>query len=339
LKGVLLNGHYYCISISFSDHLTLTSPTVTNEERTDIKVGLTVLVGVAILLVGIAWAKQWDLGSHEAVVTAIFPTAGGLEPGDPVMIRGMKRGIVTSVQPTDTGATVSFKLNAPTDLRKDATASISMLELMSGKKVEVFPGISPELLPKGQAIRGAFAGDISSLVSMVTAFSGTFASIATQADTLLTSLNAIIRDDTMKLKLNKTITLADNTLTDVDAAASRAATLLSRDGPAITQTLSDADSALHALSSTLGENRAGIRVLIDSGGRAIADARAAMARVDSLLASGDRKNSLLYRLTKDEGFATRLDSTVTSLQKLLEQIRLQGIDANIRLFKSSTPAP
>jgi hypothetical protein len=35
----------------------------------------------------------------------------------------------------------------------------------------------------------------------------------------------------------------------------------------------------------------------------------------------------------------RLDSTVTSLQKLLEQIRKQGLDANIRLFKSSTPAP
>jgi phospholipid/cholesterol/gamma-HCH transport system substrate-binding protein len=312
---------------------------VTNEERTDIKVGLTVLVGIVLLLVGIGWAKQWHVGGHEEVITAIFPTAGGLEPGDPVMISGLKRGAVTTVQASGTGATVSMTLNEPADLRKDATASISMLELMSGKKVEIFPGSSQEPLPKGAVINGVYAGDISSLVAMLTSLSGTFESITGQADTLLTSLNAIIRGDSLKSKLNKTLNLANGTLSDVDVAASRAAKLLSENGPAITKTLADADSALHSLSSTLGENRAGLRVLIDSGGRAIADARSALARVDSLLASGDRKNTLLYRLTKDEGFAMRLDSTVTSLQKLLEQIRKQGLDANIRLFKSSTPAP
>ena len=38
---------------------------MTNEERTDIKVGLTVIVGIVLLLVGIAWAKQLKIGSHE----------------------------------------------------------------------------------------------------------------------------------------------------------------------------------------------------------------------------------------------------------------------------------
>lgn len=312
---------------------------MTNEERTDIKVGLTVIVGIVLLLVGIAWAKQLKIGSHEQIVTAIFPTAGGLEPGDPVMMSGLKRGTVKTVTASGTGAIVSMKLDEPADLRADATASISMLELMSGKKVEIWPGISQDRLPQGAVLHGTYSGDISTLVALLTSLSGTFSSISGQADTLLTSLNAIIHDDSLKLKLNKTITLADGTLTDVDAAASRAAKLLSENGPAITKTLADADSALHTFSATLGENRAGIRVLIDSGGRAIADARAAMARVDSLLASGDRKNTLLYRLTKDEGFATRLDSTVTSLQKLLEQIRKQGLDANIRLFNSSKPVP
>ncbi len=310
---------------------------MTNEERTDIKVGLTVIVGIVLLLVGIAWAKQWNAGGHEQIVTAVFPTAGGLEPGDPVMMSGLKRGTVKTVEANGTGAIVSMTLDEPADLRSDASASISMLELMSGKKVEIWPGVSQERLPKGTVLHGTYAGDISSLVAMVTSFSGTFASIADQADTLLISLNAIIHDDTLKAKLNKTLTLANGTLTDVDAAASRAAKLLADDGPAITKTLTDADSALHSFSSTLGENRAGIRVLIDSGGRAIADARAAMARVDSLLASGDRKNTLLYRLTRDEGFAMRLDSTVNSLLKLSEQIRKQGLDANIRLFNSSTP--
>ncbi len=251
------------------------------------------------------------------------------------MIGGLKRGTVKTVEAHGDSAIVRMTLDESADLRKNATAAISMLEVMSGKKVEISRGNSSEPLPKGAIIPGSFSGDISSLVAMLTSLSGTFASISGQADTLLVSLNAIIHDDTLKSKLKRTLDLANGTLTDVDAAASRAAKLLSENGPAITKTLADADSTLHNLSSIMGENRAGIRVLIDSGGRAIADARGAMARVDSLLASGDRKNTLLYRLTKDEGFAMRLDSTVTSLQKLLEQIRKQGLDANIRLFNSA----
>jgi phospholipid/cholesterol/gamma-HCH transport system substrate-binding protein len=310
---------------------------VTNEERTDVKVGLTLLIGVALLIFGIGWAKQWHLGGHEEIVSAIFPTAGGLENGDPVLMSGLKRGTVKSVEPNGTGAVVTMTLDVPADLRSDAHASISMLELMSGKKVELWPGVSPEKLPKGTLISGNFSGDISSLVALLTSLSGNFQSIAGQADTLLTSLNEIIRDDTLKTKLGRTLDLADGTLTDVDVAASRAAAILQQNGPAIKKTLDDADSALHAVSSIVGENRAGFRVLIDSGGRAIADARGALARVDSLLASGDRKNTLLYRLTKDEGFAMRLDSTIISLQKLLEQLRLQGIDANIKFFSGPKP--
>ena len=184
------------------------------------------------------------------------------------MMSGLKRGTVKTVAASGTGAIVSMKLDEPADLRADATASISMLELMSGKKVEIWPGISQDRLPQGAMLHGTYSGDISTLVALLTSLSGTFSSISGQADTLLTSLNAIIHDDSLKSKFNKTITLADGTLTDVDAAASRAAKLLSENGPAITKTLADADSALHTLSSDHWENRAGIRVLIDSGGRA-----------------------------------------------------------------------
>ena len=203
---------------------------MTNEERTNVKVGLTVLVGVALLIFGIAWAKQWHVGEHEEIVSAIFPTAGGLEKGDPVLMSGLKRGTVRTVEPNGTGAIVTMTLDVPADLRKDAHASISMLELMSGKKVELWPGVSPEKLSKGTIIPGNFSGDISSLVAMLTSFSGNFESIVGQADTLLTSLNDIIRDDTLKTKLNHTLELADGALTDVDVAASRAATILARTG-------------------------------------------------------------------------------------------------------------
>jgi phospholipid/cholesterol/gamma-HCH transport system substrate-binding protein len=314
---------------------------VTNEERTDIKVGLTVLVGIALLLAGIGWAKGWNTSNHEEKHRAVFTDVGGLKLGDPVTINGVERGTVREIDARDSdvarhsGVLVTMVFPEHVDLRSDASASISMLELMSGKKIELKAGISPQPLDSNAIIPGKFAGDIGSMVAMITSLSGSIESITGKADTLFASLNNLMQGDSLKTKLDRTLDKASGALTHVDDAATRASALLAENGAAITRTINEADSALRTLSAIAGENRAGLRVLIDSGGRAIADARAAMARIDSLLASADRKNTLLYRLTKDEGFAMRLDSTVTSILKLSESLRLQGLDANIRFWSSS----
>ncbi|MFI5201657.1 MAG: MlaD family protein [Candidatus Kapaibacterium sp.] len=310
---------------------------MTKEERTDIRVGVTVLIGIALLLAGIAWAKHWHIGAPEETHRAVFPTAAGLELGDPVDVNGVKLGTVKEIQLQPEDVIVTMEFPSHVDFRSDAAASIYMLELMGGKKIEIRPGTSPEPLAATAIIPGNNWGDIGSLVAMVTSLSTVLTSITGKTDTLFTSLNGMLQGDTLKTKLNRTLDKASGALSNVDLAATRAAALLSEDGPAIGQVLHQADSALTVLSTMERENRVGLRVFIDSGGRAIADARRSLARLDSLLAGGMQHNTLLYRLTKDEGFATRVDSALESLTKLSEQLRLQGLDANIRFWNSSKP--
>ncbi|MDP4198416.1 MAG: MlaD family protein [Bacteroidota bacterium] len=310
---------------------------MTKEERTDIKVGATVLVAIALLLFGILWAKGWHFGPNEVVVRAIFPTAGGIEKGDPVMVSGIKRGLVREVLLRDTGVMVTMGFDPPVDLRRDASAKISMLELMSGKKVEIDPGVASERLPAGAIMYGVYSGDVSTLVAMVNSLSATLQSVTVKADTLFTSLNSVFRGDSMKTQLSAV-------LVSVDQAAKRATAMLAENGTAIRHTFSQADTVTRDLSAMLSENRAGLKTLIDTGSMAVGEARTALIRAsnlavrfDSLLASANKPNTMLYRLTKDEQFATRLDSTVSSLLKLMEQLRLQGLDANIRFFNSAKP--
>jgi phospholipid/cholesterol/gamma-HCH transport system substrate-binding protein len=317
---------------------------VTNEQRTDVKVGLTVLAGIIILLLGIAWAKHWTIGGHEEIVRAEFPTAGGLEPGDPVMVSGVKRGTVRSVDLIHSDVIIAMTLDANLGLRKDATASIAMLELMSGKKVDIAPGTSPEPLPPNALIPGIYAGDISSLVATLTSVSATLESIADKTDTLFTSLNDILGDGAFKGRMNTTLDRATSTLTSAGITAEQLNKLLIEEGPSIRRMIEQSDSATGYLSQMLSENRPGFKMFIDSGGQAIAEARIAIARAsmlasrfDSLMVGANRKSSLLYRLTQDDAFAGRVDSALESLNKLSEQIRLQGIDANIRFWNSTKP--
>jgi phospholipid/cholesterol/gamma-HCH transport system substrate-binding protein len=311
---------------------------VTNEERTNIKVGLTVLAGIAVLLFGIGWAKGWHTAGHDVKYRALFANSGGVEPGDPVYLNGVKRGTVETVDLHPTDVLVTMLFSDPIDLRSDATATITILELMGGKKIELRQGTSTQPFPPSAIIPGTFGGDFGSMVEMVTGLSTSIHSIAQRADTLLASLNSITHGDTLKTKLFQTFDKADKALTHVDDAASRASALLAENRVAITQTINDADSALHTLSSIAKENRVGLRVFIDSGTRAIADARLTLSRLDSMLVKGEQNNSLLYRLTSDRGFAIRIDSVVESLTKLSEQLRLQGLDANIRFWNSAKPA-
>lgn len=311
---------------------------MTKEERTDIRVGITVLIGIVMLLAGIAWAKHWHIGAAEETHEARFPSAAGLQVGDPVDVNGVKLGSVQEIklEPTDVIVTMAFPDHIY--LRSDASASIAMLELVGGKKIELRPGTSATSFPANGIIPGSNAGDISSIVAMITSLSTTLTSITGKTDTLFTSLDGILRGDTFKTKLNHTLDEASGALAQVNTAANRASALFAEYGPTLGRTLEATDSAMRNVSGIIGENRAGFRVFIDSGVRAVADARRSITRLDSLLSGGAQHNSLLYRLTQDDQFSQRVDSVLESLTKLSEQIRLQGIDANVRFWNSSKPA-
>jgi len=316
------------------------------ERRTNIKVGVTVLVGIVVLLAGIAWAKGWRFGAQGHIVRAVFPTAGGLEVGDPVTINGVKRGTVDEIESRTSDVLVKLKFPGKIDLREDAQANIMMLELMGGKKVELLSGSSPMKLGDSSIIRGSYSGDIGTLVAMVTSLSETVRSITGRADTLLASLNDFLADGSFKSNVTVTLQDARKTLANFNTTAARLNQILNENEGPLKRTLAQAESATKELTSVLNENRPGLRSFLDSSQVAVADARVAMIRantllvhLDSMFNSSSSQNSLLHRLTQDKDFADRLDSTLISLNKFIEQVRLQGLDANVRFFQSSKPLP
>lgn len=310
---------------------------MTKEKKTDVKVGITVFIGVSLLLFGILWAKGLHLKPSAQVIKASFTNVGGLETGSPVHVNGVRRGTVSAVDLRNGGVIVTMEMDQAIDLRKDASATITMLELMGGKKVDITPGLRPEQWADGAPLPGLNAGDVGTLVAMVTSLSTTLESITGKADTLFASLNSMLVGDTLKRQLSQT-------LTSVTRTADQASTLLAQNGPSIRKTFEQSEVLTRELTGTLQENRAGLHTLVDSGGGAIREARVAMGRInlltmrlDSLLTSSMADNTMLHTLMKDKEFSGRIDSAFNSLYKLTEQMRLQGIDANIRFFNGTKP--
>ena len=60
--------------------------------RTEIQVGVTVLVAIAILITGVAWLKDYTLQRETRVYNVTFPQAGGLSASDEVQVNGIRKG-------------------------------------------------------------------------------------------------------------------------------------------------------------------------------------------------------------------------------------------------------
>ncbi len=315
-----------------------------SSKYTDLKVGVTVLLGLSILLFGIAWAKGWSIGERHPLY-ARFASAGGAERGDPVFIRGIKRGAVSSVEVNEQGEIImAIDLDKKIPLYKDASASIMMLELMGGKKIEILPGTLGTFDVDHDTISGVNSGDMSTLVSMVNSLSGNIRTIAAHADSLIVSLNSIVGDPKFKEGIMSGIAEARVTLHDVSGAMTDVRTMLAENRETLRNAIKQAGDLATNLNATITELKPEAKATLEAAHVFISDATKTIRKADMTISEINRildesrtNKSLLYKLTTDKAFSDKVDSMLTSGAKLINQLRYQGLDANIRFFNSTDP--
>ena len=80
--------------------------------RTDIQVGITVLVALGILLWGVTWLKEFSLARKQRVWIVHFPQTGGLAAADEVQVNGIRLGDVRDVALVPDGVIVNLQLSS-----------------------------------------------------------------------------------------------------------------------------------------------------------------------------------------------------------------------------------
>jgi phospholipid/cholesterol/gamma-HCH transport system substrate-binding protein len=125
-----------------------------NHTRTEIVVGLFVLVGIVCLgYLAIKLGKLEVLGNTGYSVSADFPTVAGLKVGDPVEIAGVKVGRVDAIRLADDRARLLLRLDDGVKLQDDVIASVRARGLIGDKFVLITPGASDKIIEPGGKIR------------------------------------------------------------------------------------------------------------------------------------------------------------------------------------------
>ena len=138
-------------------------------ERTKVNVAVGLFLVLGILALGylsIRLGRVSFLGGTGYLVTADFPSVGGLKAGSGVEIAGVLIGRVETIGLADYQARVVLRLNSDVKIQDDSIASIKTKGLIGEKYIRISPGGSEKIIPPNGRIREVEAPvDLEELIS------------------------------------------------------------------------------------------------------------------------------------------------------------------------------
>ncbi|MCS7012203.1 MAG: MlaD family protein [Chloroherpetonaceae bacterium] len=294
--------------------------------KAELKVGLTVSVALLLLGFSLWWAKDVKVGSKH--IYARFSNVSGLQTGDPVMVNGLRIGKVDDIRLVENGIDVRLSIAPDVPLYRNAVAHIAMLELMTGKKIELTQGSKDAgELQDGERIRGVFLADIPELIGSAGGTVDTLRHLIADVQRTLYNANIILGDEEVQENLKASV--RNLRIATADLA------VLSRDlrSADIKQLLANIDRTVNSVETLLSDLQPEVK-------GAIGEARHTLRNADSLLISlrelTDRlKNdraSLAGKVLNDEKFVMKLDSVVNNLDSILKLGQKEGIKVQLRIF-------
>ena len=124
------------------------------ERRVNLAVGVFVILGILALgYLSIRLGRVSLLGGAGYLVTADFPSVGGLKSGSSVEIAGVQVGRVESIGLADYQARVVLRLDRSVKLQDDSIASIKTKGLIGEKYIRISPGGSDKIIGPNGKIR------------------------------------------------------------------------------------------------------------------------------------------------------------------------------------------
>ena len=282
--------------------------------------------------------KGISLSSQQNEVKFRLASSGGLEAGSPIVVHGVKRGQVTSVTNHYGGVLVLGQLDDISDLKSDASAIVSILEITGGKKIEIRPGHSSTSLDPAKEIPGAVAADIGSLVTSLGDVSDNAVALVKRLDTLSAAMADLARDGTF---VNNIKTLAsDGAILVTDARS-----WMQENKSDLTAMVRDLRQISATLRKSLDRNEPKISELIDHLDRTLSTFDKTLVKADNAFIAVDslvyevngvlrevkNNKSLLHRVVYDKDLSDQLDSSLTVLKSILKQFQRDGVNVNVGL--------
>jgi phospholipid/cholesterol/gamma-HCH transport system substrate-binding protein len=277
----------------------------------EVQVGVLTVFAIVVLIGGMMWFKNVDLSKGQIFYQADFANVAGLRVGDKVQVRGIRMGEVSGMQILQASVRVEMQVDESVDLREDAMVTLGEKGIVGEVVIEIDPGTGPCIL-EGHIFTGRTAGTIASMTDAAN-------DALTEMRVMTSNITELVEKIKTEGKVVQSLVQANETLDKIDVMVEKN------------------HSDITVILDNLRVASDGLRDLVESGtiDDTFANASTAMASADTLMEvvqdAAHSLKSIMTKLDQGQGSAalllndaslyTTADSTMTSLKRLLDEMR------------------
>jgi phospholipid/cholesterol/gamma-HCH transport system substrate-binding protein len=130
--------------------------------NTNIKSAILYSTGLCLLIFGMLFLKRVNIFKSNYTLFAKFSAASGLNIDDPVLINGVKVGVVRNIEITKDGILVHLEINnTDVNIPQDSKATIASQSLISGKSIALAMGTLAEHVQNKDTLKSDNPKDFS----------------------------------------------------------------------------------------------------------------------------------------------------------------------------------
>ncbi len=281
----------------------------------EVWVGVFVILGVAAVLISLFTLTDAALFRGRYKIQTIVEDAGGIRRGDPVQMRGVNIGRVTSFKIVPEGVAVTLEVEGEYLIPADSQVELRSSSLLGGMVANVVPGISDQDLSWGDTLPGIIGKGVFDQID----------ELQDHADKALVRVQNLLDEQTIQnvheggqdlrqllRQLNEVTTEQRGELAAITSSLRRAAEGLEKTatGPQLNRAVQRIDTLTEKLDSTAA-------ALVRSSHSA-----------ESILARMDRGEGTLGKLSRDEALYDRAAEAAASMKKAADE--LSELAADVR---------
>ena len=283
----------------------------------EIKTAIIVLLGIVVFIFGFSYLKGLSLlESYNTFYTEFDYNA--LSSSSPVTIKGNQVGKISSIKyDYSSGKTrIAFTVEDQLKFSKNSKIRLYELGLMGGNGIAIIPADDNDFAKNGDFIQSEVEeGLVKSLTSNFSGLSSGLDSTLKKADTLLSNLNVVLKDNSEK-GLKHAVEELNITLQSFQKLSASANTLIAKNTDSIAALISNFNKISEDLS-ILAEDLKGVKF-----SETIASLDTTLANLNSLLGDLNNGEGTLGKLLSDENLYDNLEGATKELEALLRDIKL-----------------
>lgn len=282
------------------------------DRRREIQVGVMVVIGIVILIGGLMFFKRMSLTTDMVTYAVDFPAVEGLRTGDRVQVRGIRVGQVTGFDFLQGRIRTYIEVEDWVNLHPNAEAVLVMKGLVGEVLIEIEPGGGDTVVLPGHVFVGRNAASMLALGDKVNASLDEVAALGEEVRQFIYELRA-------QGSIVGPLAAAERTLLETEG-------MLKENRADMRQIMDSLAVITGELEMALGDGKLDSTLGIARSAAANLDSTMVTLRVTTeearLLLAGLREGEgTVGRLLTDETLYDRADSTLQSLDRLIDQMR------------------